>query len=119
MTRKPVWTIASITGMFAIGVIAGMIRLSTPTERVIFSPSTQSATSDMISKQAALEIAKKEIHGAMNYTKSLAIRVELQDATYIVTFPFYLPPNACGPEYAARVWIDAKTGEVRNFLVGS
>ena len=119
MTRKTI--------VLTSGIIIAVMMLSTsctttapaPAPRVEFSPSTELASPEMISKEEALDIAKKRIHRHADYVKSLAIRVELQGAVYIVTFPFYLPPGTRGPDYAARVWIDAKTGAVLKILAGS
>ena len=60
---------------------------------------------------------------AMEYDRSQPIIVELLDDQYTVTFPVDKSAPAGtryrGPDYAARYWIDAKTGEVLRGLLGS
>ncbi len=78
----------------------------------------QSEVNKLITEDKAIEIAKKAIQGH-NYDKTGKITIELKEEQYIVTFPFKLPPNSLGPDYAARVWIDSKTGKVIKLLSGS
>lgn len=74
----------------------------------------------MISRQDALEAARESIRGRMKYDETRETHVELEDGQYIVTFPIReLGPTERGPDYAARVWVDAWTGDVVNVLAGS
>ena len=73
----------------------------------------------MISAEKAVEIAQKAIKGKMKYDDAGKIRTELKDDQYVITFPFRpLGPTERGPDYAARVWVDARTGKVVKILGG-
>lgn len=69
-----------------------------------------------ISKTEAHKIAKKA--HKMNYDKSIPPLITLQDGIYTVTFRVKLPKGVRGPNYAAQVKIDAKTGKVVEVLAG-
>ncbi len=83
--------------------------------------SLQPSGDSFISKERAVEIAKGV--NRMDYDRDGTIEVELLDNQYIVTFPVdkSTEPGTRyrGPDYAARYWIDAKTGEVLRRLRGS
>jgi hypothetical protein len=75
---------------------------------------------NLITEDKAIEIANDAIKGRANYDKTGKITVKLKEKQYIVTFPFKkTTPASLGPDYAARVWIDSKTGKVLKLLGGS
>ena len=55
----------------------------------------------------------------MNYDKSQEIRIYLAGGIYTIIFPIKLPPGALGPDYAAKIEIDAKSGKVISVMAGS
>ena len=73
--------------------------------------------SEYISREKALEIARKA--NMMNYDKSQEIRIYLAGGIYTIIFPIKLPPGALGPDYAAKIEIDAKSGKVISVMAGS
>jgi hypothetical protein len=93
-----------------------------PAVRDSLSPKQpESATGQPISREQAISIASGAHN--MNYYRAGQIEVELKGDQYIVTFPAdkRTPPGTRyrGPDYAARVWVDAKTGKVQKVMVGS
>ena len=70
-----------------------------------------------ISRKQALEIAKKE--NTIKYDWWGSIDVELDEGIYTVTFPIRLPKNSLGPDFASKIVIDAKTGEVISQIMGN
>ena len=72
-----------------------------------------------ISSARALEIARERIRGRADYDKRKPAQVRRLRGCYRVTFPFDLPKGALGPDYAARVTVDAETGEILQMLGGS
>ena len=70
-----------------------------------------------ISKAEAETIAKKE--NQCRYDTSQKIKVFLKNGIYTVTFPNKLPQNSLGPDFAAKIKIDAKTGKVISIMAGS
>ena len=74
---------------------------------------------EMITKEEAIAIAEKAIEGAAKPQEGSPIETELKDGKYIVTFVAIWPPETLGPDYTARVTIDASSGEVLELLVGS
>lgn len=71
-----------------------------------------------ISEDEAKAIAIKA--NRLNYDKSKDIQVSLKNGIYTVIFPFRtLPPNSIGPDFAAKVEIDAKSGKVLSVMAGS
>jgi uncharacterized membrane protein YkoI len=72
--------------------------------------------SGMIPKSAAIDIAKKAIQGKAELQEDAPITVQLQKGRYVITFVHINPPGTLGPDYDARVTIDAKTGEVLDIL---
>ena len=87
------------------------------------SPQTEAEpiSGTLISEEQAIQIAKDV--NQMEYDRSQPITVELLNGQYIITFPVDMsaPPgmHRLGPDFAARYWIDAKTGEVLRGLLGS
>jgi len=59
----------------------------------------------------------------MEYDRSQPVKVELLDDQYIITLPVDKSAREGtryrGPDYAARYWVDAKTGEIFRRLAGS
>ena len=74
----------------------------------------------MISKDQAIEIARKEIVGEVTLLdEHEPVTVTEEDGRYVVTFVRQNPPGERAADYDARLTIDAKTGEVLQFLVAS
>ena len=56
----------------------------------------------------------------LKYDSESRIMVKLKDNIYLVTFPSEkLPPGTTGGDFAARIAIDAKSGEVISIMAGS
>jgi len=70
----------------------------------------------IISREEAISIALKA--NIMKYDKSGNIEVLLKEGIYTVILPVNLPPNSVGPDFAAKVEIDAESGKVLS-LIGS
>ena len=70
-----------------------------------------------ISDKAAIAIAKQ--YNTMKYDTRQKITVERIENRIIVTFPIYLPGGGFGPDYAAKIFLDAETGEFIGGLGGS
>jgi uncharacterized membrane protein YkoI len=112
--RKIHYTIFVIIGfccLVALYMRKGCHRIQPLPARDTSGPLTEN---DIISQERALEIARSAIKGRMEYDKTGEIVVELKENQYIVTFPHGIPktPGLRAPDYAARVWIDAKSGKV-------
>ena len=72
----------------------------------------------IISESEAIDIALKA--NMLNYDKAGKIRVTLERGIYTVILPFHpLPRNSIGPDFAAKIKIDAKTGKVISIMAGS
>ena len=83
----------------------------------IMQKAEETPRSDYISKEKALEIARKV--NMMNYDKSQEVRIYLKGGVYTIIFPIKLPPGALGPDYAAKIEINAKSGKVISVMAGS
>jgi hypothetical protein len=81
----------------------------------------QAVPGQPISRDQAISIASKAHN--MEYYRDGKIEVELKDNQYIVIFPVdkRSKPGTVylGPDYAAKVWLDAKDGKVLKVMVGS
>lgn len=73
----------------------------------------------MITQTEAIEIARKEILGKIEIEENAPVTAELENNQYIVTFGCNLPPDTLGPDYAARVTINAVSGKIMNVLAGT
>ena len=73
----------------------------------------------MITRDEAIEIAKKAIEDGIATVPDAPIEVAYQDDQAIVTFVCILPPGTRGPDYDAQVTMDACSGEVLEVLAGS
>ena len=76
----------------------------------------------MISRERAIAIAKTA--HSMKYYEAGVIEVAFTNGQYIVIFPVDTPRTPTGTpypgaDYAAKVWIDSKTGSVLKVMVGS
>lgn len=72
-----------------------------------------------IGQERAVEIARGAIAGKVTLTSTASLRVERKGATYVVTWERHDPPGTRGPDFDARVTIDAQTGAVLELLGGS
>lgn len=73
----------------------------------------------MITQDEAIEIAKKAIKGSITPQQNAPIEVELKNDQYIVVFVCIWPPGTRGPDFSARVTIDAHSGRVLEILAGA
>jgi hypothetical protein len=72
--------------------------------------------------QHAIDLARKAIVGKAKSDDDAPITVthkrNMLHKLVIVEFGAYNPPGTRGPDFAARVTLDAKTGEVKDLQVG-
>ena len=73
----------------------------------------------MITRTEALDIARKAIEGSVVPQAGAPVDVQLADGRYTVVFTHILPPGTRGPDYDARVTIEASSGKVLEILGGS
>lgn len=67
--------------------------------------------------EAIIDIAKGAISEKMNYNPNGKIVIEHTDTEYIVTFPLPpFPPGTCHGDYAAKVFIDRQSLQVKSIL---
>jgi hypothetical protein len=103
--------------ILSIGLLAGCSQRPSGTV-----PAPQAQTDASMSREQAIAIASGAHN--MDYDRTAQISVDLTNGQYIVTFPVKKPdlqPGTRwrGPDYAAKIWIDAKTGKVMKAMVGS
>jgi len=72
-----------------------------------------------ISDAAAVEAARKAIRGHVTLPGNAEVRITADDDRVVVEFPRRNAPGERGPDYEARVTLDARTGEVLEILGGS
>jgi uncharacterized membrane protein YkoI len=73
----------------------------------------------MITRAEAVDIARKAIEGKVTLQSGSPIEVDLKDDRFTVVFVHLLPPGTRGPDYDAKVTIDASSGEVLSLLGSS
>lgn len=66
-----------------------------------------------------INIALDAIKGSVSLQERAKVLIQLEKDHYIVTFEHRLPEGARGPEYAARVIIDAESYKILKILGGS
>jgi hypothetical protein len=88
---------------------------------IVGCSSSETNDQQCISRDQAIAIAKKA--NVMDYDQTQPVEIERVDDNYIVTFPLDMSAEPGtryrGPDYAAKFWIDAKTGEITEALGGS
>ncbi len=72
----------------------------------------------MISREGAIHLARQAIQGLVRPQEGSPITVDLRDGQYVVTFVHVNPPDTLGPDFDARVTIDAESGDVLDILGG-
>jgi len=70
----------------------------------------------MLTREESIEIARQAIAGKVELQEGAPIEVEFRGKHYIVTFVHYTPPHMLGPDYDAKVTIDAESGAVIEIL---
>ena len=70
----------------------------------------------MLTEEECIEIARHAIAGKVDLQEGAPIKVERRDKKYIVTFVHNTPSHMLGPDYDARITIDAESGEVIEIL---
>ena len=73
----------------------------------------------MITQDEAIKVAKKAIKGIIKPQKNAPIEVKLKNGQYIVVFVSVWPPGTLGPDFAAKVTLDASSGQVLEILGGA
>jgi uncharacterized membrane protein YkoI len=73
----------------------------------------------VITPASAIKIAKKAIAGKVERQEGSQIEVILHTDRYTIIFEYLNPPGVRGPDYDAKVMINAKTGEVLEILGGT
>ncbi|MFA5141191.1 MAG: PepSY domain-containing protein [Elusimicrobiota bacterium] len=79
-------------------------------------PKTRRKARGPITRQKAIALAKEAVEKDVRYPPDTPIEVESKGARIIVTFKTRLHPNTLGPDYHARVTLDAATGRVLQVL---
>lgn len=72
-----------------------------------------------ISDYAAVRAARKAVRGYATLTPGAGVRVKEDNGRIVVEFARHNAPGERGPDYEARVTLDAQTGEVLEILGGS
>lgn len=72
-----------------------------------------------ITKDEAVEIAREALTGKVDLPADASAEVECKDGVYVVVFPWRVVENVLGPDYHAKVTVDAERGEVLEILAGS
>ena len=72
-----------------------------------------------ISDERAVELARAAIAGRIEPQDGGPVHVQRQGAEVVVEFRRQDPPGTRGPDYDARVVLDAVSGAVRSLLGGS
>ncbi len=73
----------------------------------------------MITESSAIEIAQEAIVNKVELQNDAPITATLEGERYVVIFERNDPPGVRGPDYDAKVTIDARSGEVLEILGGS
>lgn len=77
---------------------------------------TMAGDGNMISEEQAVSIAKEAVEGKIVVGPENQAEVSLVANEYVVIFKNSPGPLVPGPDYVARVTIDAKTGKVKQIL---
>lgn len=72
-----------------------------------------------LSDEEAIRIAEATISGKVKRVPGSPVDVARDGTLITVTFVHLVPPNMLGADYDAQIVIDARTGEVVQFKVGS
>lgn len=73
----------------------------------------------MIDRQAAIDIARAASQGVLEVPLNAPVEVEEADDALVVSFLAQNPPGVRGPDFHARVRLDAESGEVLEIVAGS
>jgi hypothetical protein len=71
---------------------------------------------ETLTAERSIEIARRAIAGKVELSPDSSVEVASRKGLHIVTFVHHTPPHMLGPDYDARVTIDASTGEVLEIL---
>lgn len=72
----------------------------------------------MISEEGAVHLAREAVEGAVDVPADAPVRVTNEAGVVVVVFATDLPEGVRGPDYHARVTLDAETGDVIDVLGG-
>jgi uncharacterized membrane protein YkoI len=70
----------------------------------------------LLTEESALRIAHEKIKDDLVIPPECKAEISLRDDKYVITYPFRLAPGWRGPDYHAKVTLDARTGEVLEVL---
>lgn len=82
------------------------------------APTPEADPGETISDEQAVAAARAAVAGAVELSGG-PVSVNRQGDTVVVEFGCDLPPGTRGPDYDARVTLDAKSGAVREILGAS
>jgi len=72
----------------------------------------------MITQDEALKIARRAIKGKVTPQQDAPVEATLNNDQYIIVFVHINPPGRRGPDFDAKVTIDARSGKVLEILGG-
>jgi uncharacterized membrane protein YkoI len=72
-----------------------------------------------ISHEEAVLAARSAVRDHLTLSEGADVRIEEEDDRIVVEFGSPTPPGQRGPDYEARVTVNAQTGEVIDILGGS
>ncbi len=73
----------------------------------------------MLTEEEAVARAKEAIEGLATIQPDSTVEVKRRRKKYIVTFVRFNPPGVRGPDFDAKVTLDAETGEILEILGAS
>ncbi len=86
-------------------------------EETLKQPATTESTTNVITKNRAIEIARNAVSG-VKLPGDESISVALTDGRFVVTWKLQHERPFPSADYAAKVTVDAQTGEVLQVLGG-
>jgi predicted small secreted protein len=70
----------------------------------------------LVTEESALRIAHERIKDDIVIPTDCKPEISVKDDKYVITYPFRLAPGWRGPDYHAKVTVDARTGEILEVL---
>ena len=84
--------------------------------RELITVPTISETASVIDNEDLL-ISKALMATSMNIQDGAKVVVDADEDNYIVVFEYILPARARGPDFAAKVFVNKKTGEIAKHII--
>jgi hypothetical protein len=72
-----------------------------------------------VTPEEAVELARRALEGKLEVHEGEPVTMDVPEGRVVVTFIHVNPRLMPGPDYDARVTLDAATGEVLEILAGS